>query len=40
MQPWGELDARQKKENQVKTFGFPWFYLADSGLFKGLRRKK
>jgi hypothetical protein len=40
MQPEGELSARSAKENQAKILGFAWFYLAESGLFKGLRAKK
>jgi hypothetical protein len=34
----GELGARKSKENQGKILAFPWIPLAESGLFKGLRR--
>jgi hypothetical protein len=40
MQPEGELSAKRTKENQAKILGFVWFYLVESGLFKGLREKK
>jgi hypothetical protein len=40
MQPERELGARKAKENQAKILGLAWFYLAESGLFKGLRPKK
>jgi hypothetical protein len=40
IQPGGELGARKTKENQAKILGFAWISLAESGLFKGLRRKK
>jgi hypothetical protein len=40
VQPKGELSARIAKENQAKILGFAWFYVAESGLFKGLRPKK
>jgi hypothetical protein len=36
MQPKGELSASRAKENQAKILGFAGFYLAESGLFKGL----
>jgi hypothetical protein len=37
-QPESELDARKNKKNQGKSLAFPWIPLAESGLFKGLRR--
>jgi hypothetical protein len=39
-QPQGEFEARQTKQMQAKTLGFAFFSLAESGLFRGLRRKK
>jgi hypothetical protein len=39
VQPGGELSARSAKENQAKIVGLAWFYLAESGLFKGYGRK-
>jgi hypothetical protein len=38
VQPKRELGARKAKKNQGKNLGFPWIPLAESGLFKGLRR--
>jgi hypothetical protein len=35
-----ELVASECKKKQAKLLGFAWFYLAESGLFKGLRAKK
>jgi hypothetical protein len=40
MQPQGELGARKSKQTKGKTLGFPWFSLAELGLFRGLRAKK
>jgi hypothetical protein len=37
-QPEGELGARKSKENQGKVLAFPCIPLAESRLFKDLRR--
>jgi hypothetical protein len=38
MQLKRELRANKSKEKQGKLLVFPWIYLAESGLFKELRR--
>jgi hypothetical protein len=40
MQPESESSARESKGIQGKSLGFPWIPLVESGLFKGLQRKK